>query len=137
LSITEFVIEKHKGQRYEPYGDYFMFHLFPVGALVPDGLYPVGIGHDLFEDTDATEDELFDVGYTPREVQVIRILTHQEGEPYTHYIKRVREDDLATLVKIADITINLTNLHGLPLGRQTRMVRKYYDALRILAGREE
>jgi (p)ppGpp synthase/HD superfamily hydrolase len=64
----------------------------------------IAIGHDLLEDTDATEEEMRQ--YVAEEVvEGIKILTKPKGMPYLDYIRRVIEcgDERVIMVKRADM----------------------------------
>ena len=82
--------------------------------------------HDVVEDTPTTLEQLGEMmpGYI---VDAVDAITKRKGEErYDEYISRVADNPLATLVKIADIQHNLTNLH------KGSMKDKYYLAIRYL-----
>ena len=68
--------------------DYYLNHLLPVAELVDEAYYNIALGHDLFEDTDATTDELREVGFNSFEITVIQKLTKEPNETYDQYIER-------------------------------------------------
>ena len=67
----------------------------------------VAILHDVLEDTSVTADELLHFGQEV--VDAVVCITHRKGESYADYIARVKENDIATAVKIADIADNLSD----------------------------
>lgn len=62
--------------------------------------------HDLLEDTDATEEEIFDLGGA-RVLEAVRLLTKQEGYVMAEYVAGVRSNPIAFVVKAADRLHNL------------------------------
>ena len=90
----------------------------------------VAFYHDTLEDTDVTVDDLtvqVAKGFIPASVVVaVDLLTKKKGEPYLIMIERIKENKLATAVKIAD---NLSNLSDSPTDRQ---IIKYSKSLLIL-----
>lgn len=64
--------------------------------------------HDLIEDTDTTYEEIKYV-FWKEIADIVEILTHRKWESYLDYIARVKENDIAVQVKIADICDNLAD----------------------------
>lgn len=70
--------------------------------------------HDVLEDCPAwTAQRLIEAGIPEELVEVVEILTKKEGECYYDAIVRVSENALATQVKLADLTHNLSDLNPL------------------------
>lgn len=62
--------------------------------------------HDVLEDTNVTPEDLLQAGL-PREVVAgVVALTRREGETYMDFIKRTKQDPIASLVKLADLEDN-------------------------------
>jgi len=66
----------------------------------------VAVLHDILEDTPIKEDQLKRT-FSKEIVEAVRVLTHRKEEQYRDYIRRIAENRLATLVKIADLQDNL------------------------------
>jgi (p)ppGpp synthase/HD superfamily hydrolase len=66
----------------------------------------VALLHDVVEDTDTTLDDLRRVGFPPRIVDALSLLTHADGVDYMDYVARIRETPLAAKVKLADLRHN-------------------------------
>jgi (p)ppGpp synthase/HD superfamily hydrolase len=85
----------------------------PYGSVVYNNLWIVAILHDVVEDCDLeSRNELLDDIIDEQGLSVnlaIQAITHRHwvSEPYVEYLDRVKENDLATRVKIADIRDNL------------------------------
>lgn len=68
-------------------------------------VYQAGLCHDLFEDTDTSEQEL--LSRTSLEVlELVKVLTHLPSDPYEDYFERILPNRLAVIVKLADATHN-------------------------------
>jgi (p)ppGpp synthase/HD superfamily hydrolase len=90
--------------------------------------------HDVFEDTNTTDDDLRAFGISERVIEIVKILTHRKGESYVDYIYRVKQDSDATRIKIEDISNNMSyeRQKGLPKETKDRMNSKYVMAIKIL-----
>ena len=71
--------------------------------------YIVGLCHDLFEDTDCTEEEFREVLDDNKIVDAIKLCTRLPFETYREFIKRIKEshNEVAIYVKIADLEHNM------------------------------
>lgn len=70
----------------------------------------VGVLHDVIEDTKLTADDLRKAGFSTEIVEAIVAISKVEGEDYDVYLKRVINNRLAKVVKLADLTHNLSDL---------------------------
>jgi hypothetical protein len=63
MTILEFVTEKHKGQKRKYTEEPYVNHLIRVASNFEKDsyLYNLALCHDLFEDTDCTENELYEI----------------------------------------------------------------------------
>ena len=91
-----------------------------------DELKPIAWLHDVVEDTGVTLDELRAAGLPANVVDAVALLTKIEGEDYDRYLERVRANDDARRVKLADIEHNLA---GMPSDKNRA---KYLRALELL-----
>jgi len=90
--------------------------------------------HDVLEDSAAYTPEVLKVaGVSDEVVEVVVLLTHVPGVPYEEYVERLRENELASRVKISDLEHNMdvTRLSILT-GSAMKRVRKYHQAWRFL-----
>lgn len=71
--------------------------------------YIVGLCHDLFEDTDCTEEDFRKVLDDNKIVDAIKLCTRLPFETYREFIKRIKEsgNPIAIYVKIADLEHNM------------------------------
>jgi (p)ppGpp synthase/HD superfamily hydrolase len=65
----------------------------------------VALLHDVLEDSFLTAEDLRPV-FGDKITDTVVLLTKQEGEDYFAYIERIKEDPLATKVKLADLRHN-------------------------------
>lgn len=83
--------------------------------------------HDVLEDTDTTMQDLLLSGLSGGVIEAVASLTKKRGDTYEAYLWRVRMNEIARKVKLADI---LHNLSDAPTAKQ---VEKYGKALQYLA----
>lgn len=96
-----------------------------------------GALHDIVEDTQWTFEMLYDEGFPKRIVDAVECLTRREGEDYFDYISRVKENELASRVKINDLNDNmdprrceeLSDLNIERLSRYQKAKQELVDAL--------
>ncbi len=86
----------------------YIFHPYEVASRMVDEVsIAVALLHDVVEDTDMTFDDLRKEGI-PKEVIVpLTYLTHDPEVPYEDYIRKISENEVATKVKISDLTHNM------------------------------
>jgi len=129
--MKEIAYEAHKGQKREHSGEDYIEHprriaerFEPDDVAVKhdlvDDIYlrqAVAWGHDLFEDTDVTAEDLRAAGIPEEVIFGIDLLTRKEGESYYDFIVRIAEVDEShqywfhyRWVKQADIEDNMRDL---------------------------
>lgn len=87
--------------------------------------------HDVLEDTDATADEMRAAGIPDSVVHAVEVLTKSEDVFYESYLRGVRQNWIATKVKIADMIHNLSDA---PTEKQ---IIKYAKGLLVLCRKME
>ena len=93
----------------------------------------VAILHDVIEDTNWTCQNLKEYGISEENVFSIFSITKQSNENYLMYLQRVKEDNVARIVKLADITHNssLDRIIG-TTAKDTDRTTKYRRAYQYL-----
>lgn len=93
--------------------------------------------HDTLEDTTVTEQDLR-ACFSTVIVDAVVALTHPRNEPNTIYWARVKANELARYVKLADIEDNLDpiRLQNLDAETVSRLVAKYEKARMVLNGND-
>ena len=102
----------HKGQK-DKAGRAYILHPVNV-ALRTKGIKrkTVALLHDIVEDTNITLDDLKKLGFDNEIVNAVAAITKKSGEKYENYLKRVKNNEIAKDVKIADLQHN-SNLNRL------------------------
>ena len=105
--------EAHKNQ-VDKTGLPYVFHPFHLAEQMTDELSTVcALLHDVVEDTDYTFDDLKAMGFPQAVIDVLQLLTHEDGVPYMEYVERLSVNPTAKQVKLADLRHNsdLTRLN--------------------------
>ena len=98
--------EAHKGQ-VDKAGVPYINHPLTVASLVDtEEEKIVALLHDTIEDTNITEQDLIDYGFPNEIVEAVKLLTHNKNVPYMDYVAKIKDNELARKVKIADLTHN-------------------------------
>jgi len=111
LKALTFTIIKHDGQ-YRKGGLPYVTHPLSVSEMLRAKGYGIdymiaGLFHDLLEDTDATEEEILELG-GPDVLTAVKLLTKEKGYVMAEYIAHIKENKIACAVKACDRLHNLT-----------------------------
>lgn len=68
--------------------------------------------HDVVEDTPVTLGDLSEAGITHRAIMLTDAMTRRDGETYWAYIKRLKADESACVIKAADLLDNTRTDRG-------------------------
>jgi GTP diphosphokinase / guanosine-3',5'-bis(diphosphate) 3'-diphosphatase len=131
-------VRVHKGQ-VDLSGKPYLYHVFYVAThIVRAKAMVVALLHDVIEDSQELEEPvtletLTEMGFDEEVVAAVDAVSRRKGESYKVFIERVKENDLATEVKITDLKHN-TQVKRLqnPTKKDLRMVEKYEKALETL-----
>ena len=105
----------------------YVFHPFHVAeSMTDEKRTTVALLHDIVEDTEVTIDDLRSEGFPSDVIEAISIMTHQDGEDYSDYIQRISENEIATDVKIADLTHNMDITRFADSSINKNMLPKYH-----------
>lgn len=93
----------------------------------------VAILHDMIEDTAITAEDLISYGFDSKIVNAIVAITKVTGISYDDYLKQVKNNELARIVKLADLSHNMdiTRLPN-PTKRDYQRLEKYKKAYEYL-----
>lgn len=123
----------HSGQS-DKSGKPYIIHPCTVAAQMPtEEATAVALLHDVLEDSYLTEETL--LLFLPKGiVQSVVFLTRQPGVSYMDYIRSIRQDPVAILVKRADLAHNmdLSRLGHPPTSQDISRQNRYRKALEIL-----
>ena len=125
--------EAHKEQ-VDKTGLPYVFHPFHLAEQMDDELSTVcALLHDVVEDTDITLDDLLKLGFSQSVIDVLALLTHEDGVPYMDYVAKISTNPIATKVKIADLKHNSDNTRLTVVDeRAEERCKKYQKALAFL-----
>jgi (p)ppGpp synthase/HD superfamily hydrolase len=95
------------------FGEPVLLHVLRVAVSVPEEARVVAALHDVVEDSEVSVEDLARLGLSEAEVEAVKLLTHDDDEPYEEYIERVATAEgepgrLARIVKLADVRDNLS-----------------------------
>ncbi|MBR1863668.1 MAG: bifunctional (p)ppGpp synthetase/guanosine-3',5'-bis(diphosphate) 3'-pyrophosphohydrolase [Ruminococcus sp.] len=117
----------------------YVFHPFHVAEQMKDeDTVTAALLHDTVEDAGLTPGYLREQGFNERVVNAVAVLSHDDGEDYFDYVRRVRQDPVARVVKLADLEHNsdLSRIEE-PAAEDFRRAEKYRKAIAILKGEED
>ena len=134
--IIEFVKNKHEGQ-VDLAGEPYFNHLSRVANKLHRPFRLEAYLHDIFEDTDATVQELLSLGVHEGTISNVITLTKRKDEDYEGYINRIKLNSVASLVKIADLedNMNICRLKELT-DKDVERLKKYHKAYIYLKNRK-
>jgi len=131
--------EYHEGQ-FDLDGEPYFLHPAAVAKMLSEQGHSkmtqaVAYMHDLLEDTKVTVKDLYDI-FPDLIVDAVVAMTHLEDEEYVDYIVRLTDNEIARVVKIADLTHNMS-LNRVIYSFKTRekdfkRMEKYINAYRYL-----
>jgi (p)ppGpp synthase/HD superfamily hydrolase len=125
--------QAHKEQ-FDKSGMPYVFHPFHLAEQMTDEDTTVAaLLHDVVEDTPYTFADLESMGFPARVIDALRLLTHDDEEPYLDYVARLKHNPIARAVKLADLRHNsdTTRLDTVD-EKALRRVEKYRAAMELL-----
>ena len=123
----------HKEQ-FDKTGLPYIFHPFHLAEQMTDeNSICVALLHDVVEDTDITFEDLQKEGFTEEIIGLLKLLTHNSDVPYMEYVKLIKTNPTARLVKLADLKHNsdLTRLNEIS-EEDIKRYNKYQEAIKLL-----
>jgi len=129
-TIIVIAAQKFDG-KFDRGGNPYILHCLAVMHMLrttDQELQCIAVGHDLFEDTNTTAEELRQVGISERVIEGIKALTKMPGESYEEYKAKVKANSDAVLVKMQDLRHNsdIRRLKGVTEKDIARVV-KYHN----------
>lgn len=124
----------HAGQVDKAGVDYIQHPLYVAGQVETEQEKAVALLHDVIEDSNITAVDLLASGLPNEVVTAVQILTKKKGQSYQEYLEKVKINDLARVVKLADLKHNsdLSRLKSVSDTDRER-VKKYKNAIRYLS----
>ncbi|MDS8284694.1 GTP pyrophosphokinase [Streptococcus pneumoniae] len=123
----------HFGQTDRAGIDYIKHPETVASFVTTDEEKAVAYLHDVIEDTTLTLLDLKKEGFSKNIIEAVDILTKKKGQDYQSYLNLVKTNELARVVKLADLRHN-SDLTRLPLITEKDLERnkKYSSAIRFL-----
>lgn len=124
----------HAGQVDKAGVDYIQHPLYVASQVNTEQEKAVALLHDVIEDSDITAADLFASGLSNEVVPAVQILTKKKGQSYQEYLGKVKSNNLARVVKLADLKHNsdLSRLKSVTNTDYER-VKKYKNAIYYLS----
>ena len=97
-----------------------------------DCIYVVALLHDVVEDGYASFEQLQKLyGLNAEQMSALDAITRRQGETYFDYIARCKQNEMAKIVKLADLQHNITRCAN-DLPNRWGLLRRYAKAYGIL-----
>lgn len=131
LSIAK---KAHAGQVDKAGIDYIQHPVYVASQVKTEQEKAVALLHDVLEDSDITAADLLAYGLSNEVVTAVQTLTKKKGQSYQDYLEKVKSNNLARVVKLADLKHNsdLSRLKSVSDTDRER-VKKYKNAIRYLS----
>ena len=128
-----FAIEKHAGQVDRAGASYIEHPRAVAGKVSGEIEKVVAMLHDVVEDTDATVEQIREM-FGDEVADAVAVLTRDKGEPYMAYIRKIKGNEIARKVKMADLSHNM-DVSRLPIitDADWKRVEKYKKAYELLS----
>lgn len=122
--------EAHKDQ-VDHSGTPYVYHPYHLAEQMTDETTTcIALLHDVVEDTDITLAQLREMGFPDIVVDAVEVLTREHSVPYQEYIKRVKSNPLARIVKLADLEHNSDMSRLQEIDERSKSLAKRYEKAR-------
>lgn len=90
--------------------------------------------HDIFEDTDATEEEVKrECDVDDGVIEIVKLLTRDKNDTYMQYIEKLSTNKLAKIIKLADLKDNMDITRYSELKDEVfSLLKRYHKAYNFL-----
>lgn len=138
MSLYEKALEvartAHTGQVDKAGIDYIQHPLFVASLVKTEEQKAVALLHDVIEDSEITKEDLIHAGIPTNVVEAVNTLTKTRSETYVDYLAKVKSNDLARVVKLADLQHNsdLSRIKN-PNKKDFERLEKYKMAIEYLS----
>ena len=112
----------------------YIFHPYHLAEqMTTEEEITAALLHDVVEDTEVGLRELEAEGFSPAVLEAVRLLTHDPAVPYMDYVRAMRENEIARVVKLADLKHNsdLTRQED-TTSKTLERLEKYSAAIQLL-----
>lgn len=128
-------IVAHKGQKDKGGSPYILHPAWVAANVEGEAAKCVAWLHDVVEDTDFTFEDIECLELPKGVPEAVRAITKRDGEDYADYMFRVKENPLATYVKLADLkhNMNVARFTAEPTKKDLKRIKKYEHAFARLS----
>ena len=127
-----FAWEAHKWQ-VDKGGEPYIFHPLRVSLKFGDlKLRIIALLHDVVEDSDIKLEQI-EIEFGSEVAEAVDYLSRRSGETYWEYIERMKSNNLAINIKIADIEDNL--LPSRIESINSKLILRYKKVLQVIGGK--
>ena len=135
IRAMDIAYHAHHGQ-VDKSGVPYIFHPLHLAESMEDEISCcAALLHDVVEDTPITLEDLAQQ-FPAEVVNIVALLTHEEGADYFDYVRRIKDHPIAKKVKLADLAhkMDSSRCAGVPVpaGQIGRLRSKYTKAKAIL-----
>lgn len=126
--------EAHKEQT-DKSGMPYVYHPFHLAEQMDtEETVIVALLHDVVEDTDYTLKDIADMGFPQTVIDALALMTHDKTVPYMDYVAKIKENPIATTVKLADLRHN-SDISRLDIvdDKAIQRIQKYEKAIALLS----
>lgn len=115
----------------------YIFHPYHLAEQMKDEITVcVALLHDVVEDTQVTMEQL-EKEFPKQVIEALQLLTHDENTDYFEYIRAIKNNSIAKIVKLADLSHNsdqsrITNKNVVSAEKLEYWNTKYKKARQIL-----
>lgn len=134
LKLANEIAEKAHAGQYDKAGKPYIEHpRFVANCVIGNKEKVLALLHDVIEDSEVTLVDLKNIGIPEEIVNAVDVLTRKSGEEYKHYIVRIKDNELAKTVKLADLRHNsdISRISN-PTKEDKERVDKYNLAIEFL-----
>ncbi|MDX1663051.1 MAG: hypothetical protein R3272_04605 [Candidatus Promineifilaceae bacterium] len=127
-------LRAHEGQTDRSGNPYVLHPLHLMDRMDTPVERMAAVLHDVVEDTETTISDLQAAGFPEEVTEAVRLLTHDKSTlSYEQYVRRLRHNDLARKIKLADLEHNM-DIRRAEQVEEDDLVRlqKYREAWRVL-----
>ena len=123
----------HAGQKDKAGAPYLLHVLRVMMSVEKMDERIVALLHDVVEDSETTIEELANEGFSKKILRAVELLTKTEHKTYEDYIQEIKKNELARVVKSADLkdNMNISRLKTLTENDKLR-IKKYKAAYKFL-----
>lgn len=128
-------VKVHAGQQDKAGATYILHPLRVMMKMNNPREMITAVLHDVIEDTACTFETLRQEGFSDNIISALDHLTRRKDEKYEAFIERVKKNELASAIKLADLEDNVnTDRLGQLTEKDRARLEKYRKAFNDLAG---